>query len=132
MNNNNNKLSKQLQTLLSNVSLPLEESIKKRKRKEICQSDYLLISRRINIILEQLFGIISSPVKTEIEKNEKFENLVRGLLLLFSSFILLNFVTVTGWNNDKTMSKAQTKHLNKMLSDLNILGKIYLKMHDIK
>lgn len=103
---------------LEKVSKPLEEDIKQKKNKEMLKSDFLLTAHRTDHILERIYVLITTPTKTEAEKEQSFNNLINLLLALFSHVLLIYCIAVTGWSTHNSFSKEQEKRVTDLMKDM--------------
>jgi len=122
-------LPDKIRKYLEKVSKPLDEQIKKKKSKAIIENDFLLVTHRINMILEKIYGIISHGSKTDAEREATFAMLIDLLLVLLSNIIFIFCITAAGWSELNKLTKPQNKKLSRLMKDIHQFGKKFIPRH---
>ena len=123
------KLPETIKKLLEDLSTPLDFEIKKKRKQETTENDYLLVCSRIEFILERIHDLLSNKKRDAKEDGKNFKFLMELLMMLFSNVILVFYIASTSWVDSHEVSKEQDEKLGELLYDLDILGKKFFSRH---
>ena len=126
------ELPGKIKKFLEKVSRPLDDEIKRKRNKEAIKNDFLLVSSRVDHILEKIYQVMNSQSKTDKDRETKFERLIDLLLILLSNIIFIFCITATGWSQTNKLSKQQDLKLGRMLRTLNTFAKKFIPRYKNK